>query len=449
MCTAHRSATGCGTCVSETARSIRYLLSLAGPMAVGPEFQVNTFTTGNQNQPKVAADSAGDYVVVWQSDPNFNGALGIGGSEGTEYSIYAQAAITPPVLPRGASSKSIQTPATSADRRWRWTPRATSPLPGKTPARPGAASTSTPSGFIPPSAWPSWRANCWSPATRLAAFRHPHIIPCGLLSPRQWTRRATSSSLGAALTRVAAGTTSSPSAILPPAQRKEATSWSAGGERPISRSRLGGHGCRRRFRHRLERDYDSGGGLLGQQGYNLQRRVQGSAFTVSSFPIGADNSSVAMDSAGDFVVAWMRFESYGVYAQRYNAAGAPQGSQIGVDTNSSHFDVNPSVAMDAEGDFVITWQKTSAIKNSTSAFMNNTTIRPAWPREATSKSPAPANAYPAVAMNSTGNFVVAGQGQDGSGYGIYAQRYAAPFTGHAAPPARPELEFQVNTYTTW
>ena len=34
---------------------------------VGPEFQVNTFTTGTQYQPAVAADLSGNFVVVWSS----------------------------------------------------------------------------------------------------------------------------------------------------------------------------------------------------------------------------------------------------------------------------------------------------------------------------------------------------------------------------------------------
>src|SRR4029077_17856628 len=33
----------------------------------GPEFQVNTYTTGDQTEPKVAADGSGRFVVVWQS----------------------------------------------------------------------------------------------------------------------------------------------------------------------------------------------------------------------------------------------------------------------------------------------------------------------------------------------------------------------------------------------
>ena len=34
---------------------------------LGPEFRVNTYTTGYQSLPAVAADAAGNFVVVWQS----------------------------------------------------------------------------------------------------------------------------------------------------------------------------------------------------------------------------------------------------------------------------------------------------------------------------------------------------------------------------------------------
>ena len=38
------------------------------PIAVGPEFQVNTYTTDAQYAPAVASDAAGNFVVVWYSD---------------------------------------------------------------------------------------------------------------------------------------------------------------------------------------------------------------------------------------------------------------------------------------------------------------------------------------------------------------------------------------------
>src|SRR5688572_3145245 len=38
----------------------------ADGVAVGSEFQVNTFTTESQSDPDVAVDGAGNFVVVWQ-----------------------------------------------------------------------------------------------------------------------------------------------------------------------------------------------------------------------------------------------------------------------------------------------------------------------------------------------------------------------------------------------
>src|ERR1700681_2169761 len=69
--------------------------------------------------------------------------------------------------------------------------------------------------------------------------------------------------------------------------------------------------------------------------------------------------AVAMDFRGDFVVAW---QSYGqdrsrhrTFAQRFAANGAPQGSELPVNTTVTSFQGFPQIAMDATGDFVIVW----------------------------------------------------------------------------------------------
>jgi len=46
---------------------------------LGPEFRVNTFTTGQQQNPAVTADSSGNFVVVWNSglqDGSYGGVFG-------------------------------------------------------------------------------------------------------------------------------------------------------------------------------------------------------------------------------------------------------------------------------------------------------------------------------------------------------------------------------------
>jgi len=45
----------------------------AAPTPVGPEFQINTYTTGSQNDPDVCVDADGNFVVVWDSYPDVRG----------------------------------------------------------------------------------------------------------------------------------------------------------------------------------------------------------------------------------------------------------------------------------------------------------------------------------------------------------------------------------------
>ena len=84
-----------------TTRILDYRAALAGSVAAlglsllgdpdaasaavpsGTEFQVNTYTTNNQVFPSVASDSAGNFVVVWQS-------RGSAGSDTDGYSVQGQ-----------------------------------------------------------------------------------------------------------------------------------------------------------------------------------------------------------------------------------------------------------------------------------------------------------------------------------------------------------------------
>ena len=118
-------------------------------------------------------------------------------------------------------------------------------------------------------------------------------------------------------------------------------------------------------------------------------------FPVNSFTTNSQRTaSMAMDADGDFVVTWQSDaqdgNAYGIYAQRYNAAGVTQGVEFRVNSTTIDSQTNSAVAMDADGDFVVTWES------------NN---------------------------------------QDGGGEGIYAQR----FNSVGSPKGG---EFRVNTTTT-
>jgi phage tail sheath gpL-like len=47
---------------------------------LGPEFRINTYTTNVQNRPSVAADPAGNFVVVWHSQ----------GQDGSNFGVFGQ-----------------------------------------------------------------------------------------------------------------------------------------------------------------------------------------------------------------------------------------------------------------------------------------------------------------------------------------------------------------------
>ncbi len=70
---------------------------------------------------------------------------------------------------------------------------------------------------------------------------------------------------------------------------------------------------------------------------------------------------VARDAAGNFVVTWSSFmqppdgNQYGVFARRYNAAGAPLGGEFLVNETTLYSQYQSGVGMDTDGKFAITW----------------------------------------------------------------------------------------------
>src|SRR4051794_38120027 len=170
----------------------------------------------------------------------------------------------------------------------------------------------------------------------------------------------------------------------------------------------------------------------------------GGEFRVNTFTTNLQNMpAVASDPAGDFLIAWTSLgqqAGYGVYAQRYNAAGAAQGGEFHVNVagTASH----PAVAMDADGDFVVAWQS-YARDGSGYAIMARryNAVGVAQSSDFRVNTNAPNyQTTPTVAMDNAGDFVIAwaSLAQDGSNYGVYAQRFNALGVAQGT-------EFRVNT----
>jgi len=179
--------------------------------------------------------------------------------------------------------------------------------------------------------------------------------------------------------------------------------------------------------------------------------LDNSEFLVNTHTTGSqEKAAVAMDADGDFVVVWEGpgpGDAAGVFAQRYDGTGSPVGIEFRVNAHTTDSQGEPSVAMDATGGFVVAWPSSqqdgdadgvyarlydqSGIVQGTGFRVNSYTTED--------------QQYPSVAMDADGDFVVAwdSEEQEAVGYesGVYAQRYDGDGT-----PA--EDEFHVNTYTT-
>ena len=77
---------------------------------------------------------------------------------------------------------------------------------------------------------------------------------------------------------------------------------------------------------------------------------------VNSTAVATDQKmDMAMDENGDFVVVWSDLTNDKIYAQRFNSSGTKQGGIISVDDVYGFAVYNLYVAMDASGEFVVTW----------------------------------------------------------------------------------------------
>jgi hypothetical protein len=99
------------------------------------------------------------------------------------------------------------------------------------------------------------------------------------------------------------------------------------------------------------------------QRYDQNGFLQGAEFRVNSYTTSYQNRpDVARAPGGDFVVAWQSLDQegyafgYGIYAQRYRGTdGAPVGAEFRVNSYTTSDQAYPSVAIDQSGNFVVVW----------------------------------------------------------------------------------------------
>ena len=344
--------------------------------AVGSEFPVNTTISGAQDQPSIAMDADGDFVVVWRD----NGSYGIiaqrysadGNKDGAEFLVNATTTIS--------STHGYPSVAMDAD-----------------------------GDFV--IAWQNWNEDG---------------DQNGIVA-RSYSANGTAISEFPVNTHTL-GSQESPNVAM-----------DADGDFVITWHSYG------------DQDGD-GWGIFAQRFSADGTPDEAGELLVNTYTTGSQRfPSIAMDADGDFVVTWQDSaqdgDGSGIYAQRYNSAGTAISVEFPVNTTITSDQSYPDIAMDADGDFVITWTSNNQDGNLDGIYARRYSAdgTPASGEFQVNTATGANQRYPSIAMDADGDFAISWHSfaQEGTGgiVGVYAQRYSAD--GAAAGG-----EFLVNTETS-
>jgi hypothetical protein len=184
--------------------------------------------------------------------------------------------------------------------------------------------------------------------------------------------------------------------------------------------------------------FDSAGGRLGIE------------FQINAYTTGIqDYSSVASEASGDFVVVWQSYQQdgnlYGIFGRRFASDGTPLAGEFQVNAYTSNFQVQPEVASDSDGDFVVAWRSSLQDGAGFGVFARryDSTGTPLATEFQVAARTLGNQANPSVSLEDNGDFVIAWEsdGIDGSGNAVMARRFTS--AGAALGPG----DFQVNRFT--
>jgi len=191
----------------------------------------------------------------------------------------------------------------------------------------------------------------------------------------------------------------------------------------------------------------SGYGIFAQL-YNYSGDPLGYEFQVNTYTEDDQLSpSASMDSEGNFIITWWGKgieDKFGIFAKRFDKNGTPIGNEFYVNTSITYGNqFYPYVAMSNTGSFIITWWGTGyADFSGVYARRYDNVGNPLGSEFLVNTYTNDVQRAPAVDIAEDGSFIITwiSYGQDGSGSGIYAQRYDN--IGNTLGS-----EFQVNTYS--
>jgi len=189
-------------------------------------------------------------------------------------------------------------------------------------------------------------------------------------------------------------------------------------------------------------------------GFVMARRYNsagtaGPEFTVTNYTTGlAYQPRVRAGADGAFVVAWYddgAGADWDIFARRYNAAGSPLADQFVVNNVTANEQSYPSLAMGRNNEFVVSWQSLS-LSGGYDIFARrfDASGNPILGQFQVNNYTTGSQSYPSGAVDAGGNFLVtwsSSAGTDGSGFSLQGRH----FDDNGSPTS---TEFRVNTFTT-
>jgi hypothetical protein len=397
------------------------ILSLAAPCAawaqgnpVGPEFRVNSYTPNVQGETGVAADAAGNFVVVWTS----------GGQDGSGPGVFGQRFASSGV-PLGPEFR-VNTTTTDLQQS------------------PSVAADSAGNFVV---AWTSSGGYGGTPADVFGQRFASGGAPLGS------EFRINSYTTSGQARPVVAADTAGNFVVVWISSDQDGSILGVFGQRFASSGGPAGpefrvNGYTTGYQHTPSVAADSsgnfvvvwtnGGGYTGPPGEIFAQRYAssgaplGSEFRVNTSNTGGTSGpDVAADPAGSFVVVWQGFGAsvQDILGQRFTSSGVPVGPEFRVNTTTTDLQYSPSVAADAAGNFVVAWTSSGGYGGTPADVFGQRFESNGAPRGPEFR----INSYATngqtradVAADSTGRFVVVwdSYGQDGSSLGVFGQRYA-------------------------
>ena len=383
-------------------------MAQAGGPAIGPEFQVNSYTTGTQNGGSVSHSAAGDFVVVWgaASGGAPHGQLfdASGTAIGGEVSLHANTVdfVTSVSVAMNGSGEFVvcwDDGVGQYDAFLR-----------------SFDSAGLPDGdeFVAHDSTSGWQQE---PAVAIAPDGSFVASWTHFDNPDNhrdiWFRRFDS-------------------AGQPIGLEMQVNEFTTGSQR-LSRIAIDGSGDFVVVWQGSSDQDGSGHGAFAQR-YDAQGTPLGGEFQVNTYTSGDQlGLDVGMKATGEFVVAWSSYgqdgSDYGVFAQRFDAFGAKQGGEFQVNSYTTDSQAGPRVAIADSGEFVIVWHSDQQDGSEVGLFAQQYDMEgnPVEEEFQVNSHTEDRQVGGWLSMAPNGDFVVAWtdwSGQDGDSGGIFAQRFA-------------------------